>query len=108
IAPVATRVRAASAVISQHLLVWGGYGHFDANNPRRFGPCLDGAVYDVAKDIWEKMPAPPLPMANYGYVSCAGDGRFFLLGGRTIEAAIAGLLQNTAGPAHYLGRVGIR
>ena len=82
-APVPTRVRAASAVINQNLLVLGGYGHFDPNNPRRFGPCLDGAVYDLAKDVWEKMPAPPLPMTSYGYVSCAGNGRFFLVGGRT-------------------------
>src|SRR6185436_3179518 len=83
LAPVPTRVRAVSAVIDHYLLVWGGYGHFDSNNPRRFGPCLDGAVYDLSKDAWEKMPAPPLPMGNYGYVACAGNGRFFLLGGRS-------------------------
>jgi len=81
--PVSVRFRAATAVIGDQLLVWGGYGHNDPNNPRRFGPLADGAVYDVTQDKWEKMPDTPVAMPTYGYVWTRWNDRLVIFGGRT-------------------------
>jgi hypothetical protein len=78
-APVAVRFRAATAVIGEKLVIWGGYG---PRAPRGVGPLSDGAVYDVSKDTWEKMADAPGPPADYGYVWTAWKDRFALFGGR--------------------------
>ena len=80
-APVAPRYRAAAGVIGTKLLVWGGYGPLNHPNPRPSGPLTDGAVYDVARDTWQRMPDPPVPMPTYGYVSAVWKDRLVLFGG---------------------------
>src|SRR4051812_554959 len=55
-APVVPRYRCVTAVVGSRLLLWGGYG---PTGPNRIGPLADGAVYDVDKDAWDKIPDPP-------------------------------------------------
>ena len=77
-APVAIRYRCAKAVIGNKLLVWGGYGPID---PRRGGPLADGAVYDLEKDTWEKIPDPPVPGRRSECVYAVWNDRLVLFGG---------------------------
>lgn len=84
-APIVPRYRCVTAVIGDRLLLWGGYGPLA---PNRTGPLDDGAVYDVAKDTWEKMPDSPVPGHRYGCTAQVWNGRMVLFGGRGIGAQI--------------------
>jgi hypothetical protein len=80
-APIPIRYRAATAVVGSRLIVWGGFGPNDPGNPRRIGPLKNGAVYDVDKDLWEEMPAPPEPAPALNYAWTTWNDRLVLFGG---------------------------
>ena len=77
-APVVPRYRCVTAVLGSKVMVWGGYGPL---GPRRIGPQVDGAVYDVATDTWAKLPAPPVAGHRYGCAAVTTRGRFVIVGG---------------------------
>jgi N-acetylneuraminic acid mutarotase len=72
-------------VIEGKLYIWGGYGPgFDPTRPKAAGPLADGAVYDPARNSWEKLPDAPVKFGEVGYgmVWAVWRDRFVLFGGR--------------------------
>jgi hypothetical protein len=83
-APVALRYRCLHGVIGDKVLVWGGYGAIAAGGGVIVGAennqLQDGAVYDVTKKKWEKMPRAPIPY-RYGMSAAVWQDRLVLFGG---------------------------
>jgi hypothetical protein len=98
-APVAPRNRCLTAVVGDRVVYWGGYGPYPVGGKRTgpaYGPLADGAVYDVRRDAWEKIPDPPVPVSTYGLGGAAWNGRLVLVGGKSRDGAQTWLTYDPA------------
>jgi len=86
-APVEARAIIGSLLAGNKIIVWGG--------EIKDKPVSDGAIYDLDKDVWKKMPAAPIEGREH-FTMLAHGQKVILWGGEnTPSGAIYDIQENT-------------
>jgi hypothetical protein len=93
-APITPRYRAETTSIGSRMFIWFGYGQ-QAPPRKGSGPLFDGAIYDAASNLWEKIPEPALNVAGYGRPCVEWNGRLVVVGdGRNAASRVGGAIYD--------------